>query len=283
MINHRYLRFLSLAVFIYRLYFMILVTTKSYCCHAFAPLSSSSSCLDNISRTNMISSRCSIFMASSSSRKTRQYLPFLLNEHGSFNHRHNHHCASLYMRDTSMSYWFTVGDQVQVVKDVIMTKTDRNNNKIRINLRNRIGTVITTWEKCDVDPTCCCAEQVDTNMAVYVEFQQSSSSFDQQSSSLDQQSQQQRTTEDCETIKNKGDESMISNINEMKSMNDNNETIRYYFSEEELIKITTPIQKFDESNNNHLLPFDGLSCVAFKSKEIEKNQKQPRRIASYEP
>jgi hypothetical protein len=25
-----------------------------------------------------------------------------------------------------------------------------------------------TWEKCEVDPTCCCAEQVDRNMAIRV-------------------------------------------------------------------------------------------------------------------
>ena len=27
-----------------------------------------------------------------------------------------------------------------------------------------------TWEKCDVDPTCCCAEFVDENFAVNVKF-----------------------------------------------------------------------------------------------------------------
>ena len=28
-----------------------------------------------------------------------------------------------------------------------------------------------TWEKCDVDPTCCCAEFVDTGFAVHVKFE----------------------------------------------------------------------------------------------------------------
>ena len=34
------------------------------------------------------------------------------------------------------------------------------------------GTVRAVWEKCDVDPTCCCAEQVDEHMTVRVEFLQ---------------------------------------------------------------------------------------------------------------
>ena len=70
--------------------------------------------------------------------------------------------SSLTMRDRSASYWFQVGQGVQVVDDV---------TKAGSNLRNRIGKVVETWEKCDVDPTCCCAEQVDTGMAVRVEFQ----------------------------------------------------------------------------------------------------------------
>lgn len=69
--------------------------------------------------------------------------------------------ASVSMRDASASYWFRVGDRVRVVDDV---------PKAGANLRHRIGTVVETWEKCDVDPTCCCAEQVDAGMAVRVEF-----------------------------------------------------------------------------------------------------------------
>eukprot|EP00980_Cylindrotheca_fusiformis_P003167 scaffold721_cov131-Cylindrotheca_fusiformis.AAC.57 len=65
------------------------------------------------------------------------------------------------MRDASASYWFSVGDSVKVVEDV---------DKSGVNLRQRVGKVVETWEKCDVDPTCCCAEQVDTDMAVRVEF-----------------------------------------------------------------------------------------------------------------
>jgi hypothetical protein len=66
------------------------------------------------------------------------------------------------MRDHSASYWFQVGDLVKVVDDV---------PKAGINLKNRQGKVVETWEKCDVDPTCCCAEQVDLGMAVRVTFE----------------------------------------------------------------------------------------------------------------
>lgn len=69
--------------------------------------------------------------------------------------------AVLTMRDASSAYWFNVGDSVRVVDDVI---------KAGANLNGRTGTVIERWEKCDVDPTCCCAEQVDRGMAVLVEF-----------------------------------------------------------------------------------------------------------------
>ena len=65
-------------------------------------------------------------------------------------------------RDASASYWFQLGDTVKVVADDV--------EKAGTNLRDRVGTVIETWEKCDVDPTCCCAEQVDVNMAVRVKF-----------------------------------------------------------------------------------------------------------------
>jgi hypothetical protein len=68
---------------------------------------------------------------------------------------------TLTMRDLSASYWFKVGQKVRVVDDVY---------KAGANLRDRQGTVVETFEKCQVDPTCCCAEQVDVGMAVRVEF-----------------------------------------------------------------------------------------------------------------
>jgi hypothetical protein len=77
------------------------------------------------------------------------------------------------MRDHSASYWFQAGDAVKVVDDVV---------KAGSNLRERQGVVVQTWEKCDVDPTCCCAEQVDLGMAVRVEFQGSEQATDEEGS-----------------------------------------------------------------------------------------------------
>jgi hypothetical protein len=77
------------------------------------------------------------------------------------------------MRDASASYWFRIGDAVRVVDDVV---------KAGENLRERQGVVVETWEKCDVDPTCCCAEQVDLGMAVRVEFQGSERSIEEEGS-----------------------------------------------------------------------------------------------------
>mmetsp|Transcript_7585 Transcript_7585/g.16380 ORF Transcript_7585/g.16380 Transcript_7585/m.16380 type:complete len:292 (-) Transcript_7585:346-1221(-) len=79
------------------------------------------------------------------------------------------------MRDRSASYWFSVGDRVRVVEDVVCSSSSvsglgSNSNNSKFNLKGRVGTVVETWEKCDVDPTCCCAEQVDTDMAVRVAF-----------------------------------------------------------------------------------------------------------------
>ncbi|GKY95164.1 hypothetical protein MPSEU_000479900 [Mayamaea pseudoterrestris] len=72
--------------------------------------------------------------------------------------------SAMIMRDISASYWFQVGDSVRVVEDVF---------KAEHNLKGRVGIVRETWEKCDVDPTCCCAEQVDINMAVRVMLESS--------------------------------------------------------------------------------------------------------------
>ena len=82
--------------------------------------------------------------------------------------------AVVTMRDRSASYWFSVGDRVRVVEDVVCSASSGfgSNNSIsnKFNLKGAVGTVVETWEKCDVDPTCCCAEQVDTDMAVRVVF-----------------------------------------------------------------------------------------------------------------
>jgi hypothetical protein len=75
-----------------------------------------------------------------------------------------HHSTSspLEMRDRSSAYWFSIGDTVRVVDNVA---------KAGHSLKGRIGVVLETWEKCDVDPTCCCAENVDMDMNIRVEFQ----------------------------------------------------------------------------------------------------------------
>jgi len=71
-----------------------------------------------------------------------------IDQHG----RHGSTHSLIVMRDASASYWFQVGDSVRVMEDV---------QKAGVSLKGRVGTVCETWEKCDVDPTCCCAEQVD--------------------------------------------------------------------------------------------------------------------------
>ena len=67
----------------------------------------------------------------------------------------------LFMADHSSVTSVSVGDSVTVVEDVL---------KAGKNLRGFSGTVIETWEKCDVDPTCCCAEWVDEGLSVHVRF-----------------------------------------------------------------------------------------------------------------
>lgn len=66
----------------------------------------------------------------------------------------------LVMKDVSASTSLKIGDVVIVVDDVL---------KAGINLRGKQGVVVETWEKCAIDPSCCCAE-VDRSMAIRVEF-----------------------------------------------------------------------------------------------------------------
>ncbi|KAL7574382.1 hypothetical protein ACA910_008481 [Epithemia clementina (nom. ined.)] len=70
----------------------------------------------------------------------------------------------LYMRDVSASNRFRVGDAVRVTSPNVIKAGGVGN------LYQRVGVVVETWEKCDVDPTCCCAEQVDLELAVRVQF-----------------------------------------------------------------------------------------------------------------
>uniref|UniRef100_A0A7S3V4X3 Uncharacterized protein n=1 Tax=Chaetoceros debilis TaxID=122233 RepID=A0A7S3V4X3_9STRA len=75
--------------------------------------------------------------------------------------RGSHVSNGVYMKDASSAYWFNAGDRVSVTSSVL---------KAGVELQGREGEVIQTWEKCDVDPTCCCAEFVDDNYAVTVRF-----------------------------------------------------------------------------------------------------------------
>jgi hypothetical protein len=175
--------------------------------------------------------------------------------------------ATLVMRDKSASYWFQAGDTVRVVENVYM-----GGGKHRENLRGRVGTVLQTWEKCNVDPTCCCAEQVNPEMAVHVQFLSSSG--------CSQESSKQETGKNGE---NEDDSSL---------------SFTYYFSEEELVQVNTEkegtVQKYDtptttaavaapSSSTSNMAPFDGMSCTAFKLEELQKMGQKPRSIASFDP
>lgn len=136
----------------------------------------------------------------------------------------------LIMRDASAAYWFRVGDLVKVTEDVFVKAGT-------MNLRGFCGNVVETWEKCDVDPTCCCAEQVDTGMAVRVAFASNNDDDDASNSSF-----------------------------------------LHYFAEAELLKVENDAV----DNEKSTLPFDGMSCTAFKLDQLKVGSK-PRRIASFDP
>jgi hypothetical protein len=84
-----------------------------------------------------------------------------------YNRKKSSSAPGLTMRDRSATYWFSQGDHVEVVTDIY---------KSGVNLRCKGGVVIEAWEKCDVDPTCCCAEQVDCDLAIRVEFNEGNKS-----------------------------------------------------------------------------------------------------------
>eukprot|EP00527_Entomoneis_sp_CCMP2396_P006652 CAMPEP_0198145412 /NCGR_PEP_ID=MMETSP1443-20131203/23300_1 /TAXON_ID=186043 /ORGANISM="Entomoneis sp., Strain CCMP2396" /LENGTH=126 /DNA_ID=CAMNT_0043809055 /DNA_START=167 /DNA_END=547 /DNA_ORIENTATION=+ len=126
------------------------------------------------------------------------------------------------MKDHSAaSSAFEVGRSVRVVDAVI---------KAGINLKGRQGKILETWEKCNVDPTCCCAEQVNEDMAIRVEFP--------------------GTEED-------------ENANDGTGFD-------FYFAEEELECLVNNENKKNPQQTQ--LPFDGLSCVAFKMDQLRIDQ-----------
>ena len=142
----------------------------------------------------------------------------------------------LSMRDRSSSDVFDIGASVKVTKSVL---------KGGIDLKGKVGKVIENWTKCEVDPTCCCAEQVDLGMAVLVEFDGSV---------------------DGGSFIPKG------------------EIFTHYFGEDELDPVRIEEAQLFQSNSvpsDQQIPFDGLSCKAFKLERIKMGQ-QARRLASFE-
>ena len=65
--------------------------------------------------------------------------------------------SSLSMRDGSTSSnYFKVGEQVRVSTDV--WHRPPHASKPSFSSKGREGSVVQVWEKCEVDPACCCAE-----------------------------------------------------------------------------------------------------------------------------
>lgn len=147
----------------------------------------------------------------------------------------SHRVKNLYMKDLSSSYWFQVDDKVRVTSSVI---------KAGVDLKNRIGVVTQTWEKCDVDPTCCCAEFVDDNYAVQVKF-----------------------TGPLDPEKSKSD-GLIQGI----------DTFVHYFNENELTKV---VEDDSSTPSASAVAFDGMSCTAFKLDQLKMGE-QAQRITAFE-
>lgn len=144
--------------------------------------------------------------------------------------RGNVRINSLHMKDASSSYWFSAGDYVEVISHV---------TKSGIDLKGRRGQVVETWEKCEVDPTCCCAEFVDDNFAVLVKFQ----------GSIDL------------NLDDENGEEML-------------DSFTHHFHEDELRKV-------EKDLGTDVVPFDGMSCMAFKLDQLKMGQ-QPQRVTAYE-
>ena len=138
------------------------------------------------------------------------------------------------MKDNSSANVFNLGDRVRVIDDV---------EKAGINLKGRVGTVKETWVKCDVDPTCCCAEFVDDGFAVHVTFDR------------DEATDGPITAED---------------------------TFVHYFAERELTE-EKERSDLPANNTvvEQPVAFDGMSCQAFKLDQLKMGQ-QAQRIAKYQ-
>lgn len=145
------------------------------------------------------------------------------------------------MADHSCATVFELGDIVTVTEDVL---------KAGKNLNGRSGTVIQTWEKCDVDPTCCCAEFVDEGLAVHVRF---------------------NVNVDGDHAEKDGKKDLFAN-----------DTFIHYFAESELIKKKEDLVLVsDDEEQKPAVAFDGMSCKAFKLDKLSMGE-QAKRIAAFE-
>lgn len=139
----------------------------------------------------------------------------------------------LSMADHSCATIFTIGEIVSVTEDVLKAGT---------NLKGLSGEVIQTWEKCDVDPTCCCAEFVDEGMAVHVRFN-------------------------------------VEDVGDVGNQLFANDTFIHYFAESELIKKKQ--ENVENQQSADEVAFDGMSCKAFKLGKLSMGA-QAKRIAAFE-
>jgi len=153
------------------------------------------------------------------------------------NQRKSFSRCTLQMRDASSANWFKVGDRVRVVEDV---------EKAGVNLKGKVGCVVETWEKCDVDPTCCCAEFVDTGFAVHVKFEATNIPG--------------------------GRDSFIHFFAEDELLK---------VKEEKVVSDEDTEKEFGESGVTSA--FDGMSCKAFKLDQLESSGQKPRSIFGYDP
>mmetsp|Transcript_15812 Transcript_15812/g.19278 ORF Transcript_15812/g.19278 Transcript_15812/m.19278 type:complete len:232 (-) Transcript_15812:335-1030(-) len=184
------------------------------------------------------SHRISLTLLGSNSNKLKSRLKYYVRN--SLKIQQKSQSSSINMRDLSSANVFQIGEKVKVVSSVI---------KAGFDLNGRMGEVIETWEKCDVDPTCCCAEFVDENFAVTVKF------------------------EGCmDGDKNESTSNLIEGLNDY---------FTHFFSEEELLKVNDNKEQNDPSESTKQVPFDGMSCKTFKLNQLKMGE-QAQRIAAYE-
>eukprot|EP00814_Leptocylindrus_danicus_P002763 CAMPEP_0116024212 /NCGR_PEP_ID=MMETSP0321-20121206/12166_1 /TAXON_ID=163516 /ORGANISM="Leptocylindrus danicus var. danicus, Strain B650" /LENGTH=120 /DNA_ID=CAMNT_0003495867 /DNA_START=367 /DNA_END=729 /DNA_ORIENTATION=+ len=112
-----------------------------------------------------------------------------------------------------------------------------------VDLIGSTGMVAESWSKCEVDPTCCCAEQVDLNMAVLVKF-----------------------------------DGYVPGGKNVPS----GEAFTHYFGEDELEKVKEEVLLSSEKQDDEKdIPFDRMSCKAFKLQQLDMGA-QAQRLKAFE-